>query len=172
MTEKERTGEGEEQGLGRGPGRLGSVLRGCRSTLPPPQLSSLPKHTNYTLWDTSLSSPSLPQRNQVDRDAGKKQPPPPLLAFGPLLGTGVGKKGRRLRSGKPCPSLLPQSLCLSLSSCLSSLVQTELLPADRGIAPLLQTHSAMPRVHLSLGTSPALLLHPQPTSLPPLLHTH
>ena len=83
----------------------------------------------------------------------------------------MGKKSRHLQSEKPCPSLLPQSLCLSLSSCLFPLAQTGLFPADPEIAPLLQIHSALTRTPVSLGISPVLLPHPHQLPCPSLAPT-
>lgn len=109
-------------GTGEGAWQAGVSAAGCRSTLPP-QLP--PPNTYPTISGTPLSSPSSPQRRQVDRDAGKKkQPPPPPLAFGPLLGTGVGKKGRqasRVWEDLPFPAASepvskPQRLPLSPSA--------------------------------------------------------
>lgn len=123
-------------------------------------------HTLQSLEHLSLALLLRGDRLTEMQEKSSLRPLPQPLVFGPLLRTGMEKKSRHLQSEKPCPSLLPQSLCLSLSSCLFPLAQTGLFPADPEIAPLFQIHSALCLwgYHLLFSPTPtnflALLLHP------------
>lgn len=128
LVRKGKNWRGGGAGTGEGAWKAEVSAVGFRSTLLLSTFHSTPLNIHTTLSRTPLSIPSPPQRRQVDISAGENLSRPPPLAFGPLLGTRVGKKGRHLGSGKPCPSLLPQSLRLRLSSCLFLLAQTGTLP--------------------------------------------
>lgn len=168
----DRKGENPRRGgagTGVGAWQAGVSAAGCRQTLPP-QLSSPPPfsqtHTLQSLEHLSLALLLRGDRLTEMQEKSSLRPLPQPLVFGPLLRTGMEKKSRHLQSEKPCPSLLPQSLCLSLSSCLFPLAQTGLFPADPEIAPLFQIHSALCLwgYHLLFSPTPtnflALLLHP------------
>lgn len=132
------------------------------AAVPSSQLSSPLQHKYYTLQP--FSTPE-----EIDTDASENQPPPPSLAFGPLLGTGEGK-GRHDWVWEAF-FLAAFRACITASAPANfPMCRLELL-SDPEIVPSLQTHCALPRCTLPLRISPVPL--PLPYDLPaPLLHPH
>lgn len=167
LTEKERTREGEEQGLGRGPGKLGSVLQAA--DLPfPPQLPSPPTHTLHSLGHLFLAF-STPEETGQQRCRRKLASAPTPGIWCPP-GDRSGKEGQASWVWESLsfpaasePAAQPQLLPISVSANWgSSLLTLKLHPSSKLTVPCLGC-ICLWGPHLPFcppANLPAPLLHP------------